>query len=234
MTQTLTDVELDVVFFIERFVASGGVAPTRNQIEQRFNLPDEFFESFNSNQLIQKSFRARGIVYPAMEDKLTDSQMHAIAVMLDVYDRRSDEKKLRDIGVTTRQWSTWMLEESFASYVKDRSERMLEGSVFEAHKGLVKGARNGNVAAAKALYEITGRFRPDQEQQIDIRRVLHTMIEVLQRYIKDPVILQRIAMDLSAITDAESYSNGLANQMSANPRAFQTKTIPSFSIEAGE
>jgi hypothetical protein len=223
---TLTDIELDVIFFIERFTSTNGVAPTRSQIDQRFTgLSDEWFAGFNANPLVQKSFAARGIVYPAMQDKLTDQQMHAIAVMLDSYDRRSDTKKLSDIGITTRQWSTWMLEEDFASYVRDRSERMLEGSIFEAHKGLVKGARNGNIAAVKTLYEITNRYRPDQEQQIDIRRVLHTFIEVIQRYVKDPVVLQHIAMDLSAVSTAESYANGLTNQMMSGAQNYQMRQV---------
>lgn len=223
---TLTDVELDVIFFIERFTATNGGAPTKTQINQRFTgLSDDWFENFNRNPLVAKSFKARGIVYPAMDDQLTSEQMHAIAVMLDPYDRRSDEKKLRDLGITTRQWSTWMLEEQFAGYVRDRSERMLDSSVFEAHKGLIKGVRNGNVAAVKTLYEITNRYRPDQEQQIDIRRVLHTFIEVIQRYVKDPIVLQHIAMDLSSVASAESYTNGLTNQMMSGAQKYQMQTI---------
>jgi hypothetical protein len=225
LTETLTDIELDLVFYIERFCATNGQAPTRAQIDARFNLEPGFHEAFEANKLIQKSFKLRGIVYPPMASKLTDNQMHAIAVMLDMYDRRSDEKKLRDLGISTRQWATWMLDDQFAEYVRDRSERMLANSVFEAHKGILKGARNGNVAAAKQLYEITGRWRPDQEQQVDIRRVLHTFIEVIQKYVKDPIVMHAIAVDLSNYASAESYSNGLANQMMSGAQNFQMRTI---------
>jgi hypothetical protein len=160
-----------------------------------------------------------------MQDTLTDEQMHAIAAMLDPYDRRSDEKKLRDLGITTRQWATWLLDDQFAAYVSDRSEMLLRNSVFEAHKGVIKGARNGNVAAAKTLYEITGRYRPNEEQQIDIRRVLHTFIEIIQKHIKDPVMIHAIAMDLSQVASAESLSTGLTNQMMSGAQAFRTQTI---------
>lgn len=224
----LTDVELDVIFFIERFAATMGNVPTRTQIEERFNgLTDKWFASFNANPLVLKSFRTRGIVYPAQADILTDDQMHAIATMLDPYDRRSDEKKLRDLGLTSRQWATWLLDDQFAEYMRDRSERMLANSVHEAHKGLVKGARNGNVAAVKTLYEITGRYRPNEESQIDVRRVLHTFIEVIQRYVKDPIVLHNIAMDLSNAASAESLSNGLSNQMMSGAQNFRQRTIAS-------
>ena len=226
MSETLTDVELDLVFFIERFHASNGMAPTEAQINMRFTgLNKDFFEAFKNSPLVKKSFKARGIIWPPLEDTFTSEQMHAVAVMLDMVDRRSDEKKLRDLGITTRQWATWLQDDAFAEYLRDRSEKLLEHSIHEAHKGLLKGVRNGNVASVKALYEITGRYRPDEEQQIDIRRVLHTFIEVIQKYVKDPITLQHIAMDLSAFASAESYTNGLTNQMMSGAQNFQMRTI---------
>lgn len=222
---TLTDTELDLVFFIERFHASTGSAPTDAQLNQRFNLTPEILNAFKENPLVLKSFKARGIVYPAADDRFTPEQMHAASIMLDMYDRRSEEKKLRDMGITTRQWSEWILDDNFAAYLNDRAEKMLSNSLFEAHKGLKKGVRNGNVASVKAMYEITGRFRPDQETQIDVRRVLHTFIEVIQKYVKDPVMLHAIAMDLSNVASAESYSNGLANQMMSGAQNFNMRTI---------
>lgn len=222
---TLTDTELDLVFFIERFHASTGSAPTDAQLNQRFNLTPEILNAFKENPLVLKSFKARGIVYPAADDRFTPEQMHAASIMLDMYDRRSEEKKLRDMGITTRQWSEWILDDNFAAYLNDRAEKMLSNSLFEAHKGLKKGVRNGNVASVKAMYEITGRFRPDQETQIDVRRVLHTFIEVIQKYVKDPVMLHAIAMDLSNVASAESYSNGLTNQMMSGAQNFNMRTI---------
>lgn len=215
MTETLTDVELDLIFYIERYAATNGSAPSDVEVKQRFgNITDDFLTGFKRNPLVVKSFKARGINYPT--PTLTDAQMHAIAAMLDPYDRRSDAKKLADIGVTTRQWAMWLLEDDFAHYVNERAERMLHNTTFEAHKGVLKATRNGNIAGAKLHYEITGRYRPNEEQQIDIRAVLHTFIEVIQRYVKDPVVMHQIAMDLSSVASAESLSTGLSNQMMAN------------------
>lgn len=214
MTETLTDIELELVFFIERFAASNGYAPTKAQVEQRFTgLPDDWYETFQSNPLVQKSFANRGIIYPPAEDVFTPEQMHAAATMLDVYDRRSDEKKLRDLGITTRQWAQWMLDDRFAQYLNDRGEKLIANSVFEMHKGTLKGIRGGNIQAVKLGYELTGRFRPDQEATVDVRRILHTFIEIMQKYVKDPIILHNIAVDLSNAASAESYANGLSNQM---------------------
>jgi hypothetical protein len=182
-------------------------------------------EAFKTNPLVLKSFKARGITYPPAIDKFTDKQMHAAVVMLDLIDRRSDEKKLRDIGVTSRQWATWLQDDEFAGYLRDRSEKLLDNSVHEAHKGLLKGVRQGNLASVKQFYEITGRYRPNEEEQIDVRRILHTFIEVIQKYVKDPILLHNIAMDLSAVASAESLSTGLSNQIMGNASDYRQRAI---------
>lgn len=225
MTETITDVELDLIFFIERFHASTGSAPTDAQLNQRFNLTPELLAGFKANPKVLKSLKHRGINYPHAEDKFTAEQMHAASVMMDLVDRRSDEKKLRDMGITTRQWSQWLLDDEFASYLADRSEKLLANSLPEAHKGLLKGVRNGNIQAVKTMYEVTGRYRPNEEEQIDVRRVLHTFIEVIQKFVKDPVMLHAIAMELSQVASTESYTTGLTNQMMGGAQDFRMRSI---------
>lgn len=231
LTEVLTDFDFDLIQYIERFHASTGSAPTDAQLNQRFDLSPETLEAFKANPLVKKSLDFRGIMYPPAEDRFTPEQMHAAAVMTDLIDRRSDEKKLRDMGITSRQWTTWIQDDAFAAYVNERSERMLANSVYEMHKGTMKGVRAGNVSAVKMGYEITGRFRPNEEVQIDIRRVLHTFIEVIQKYVKDPITLHSIAMELSQHASAESYSTGLSNQMMSGAQNFQARTLPGQATE---
>jgi hypothetical protein len=228
MNQTLNAIELDLIFYIERYHAAYGSTPSDDKLRQRFDdLTDDFMADFKINPLVIKSFRARGIIYPPAEDSFTADQMHAAAAMTDLVDRRSEEKKLRDLGITTRQWATWMQDDQFSDYIRNRSEKMLANTgVTEAHKALLKGARNGNVNSAKLIYEITGRHDPTKEAQVDVRRILYTFIEILQRHIKDPALLNSIAMDLTQIASAESLSTSLSNQIVNQPRATQPSLPP--------
>lgn len=230
LSATLSDVEMDLILFVERFHASVGESPTDVQINQRFNLDPETFEAFKQNPLVHKSFAIRGIQYPSAKDVFTPEQMHAAAVMTDLVDRRSDSKKLADLGITTRQWSTWVQDDAFATYLKDRSEKLLENSTHELHKGMMKGVRNGNVAAVKLAYEVTGRYRSNEESSIDVRQILHTFIEVIQRYVKDPVVMHNIAMDLSSAASAESLTTGLSNQMLNNAQEYRNRTIAGSAV----
>lgn len=217
--QHLTSNQLEIVFYIERYHSSVGDAPTDEKILDEFNIEPAELTEFKQNSLVLKSMEARGIPYPHPSDKFTPSQMAAAATMLDPYDRRSDEKKLRDIGLTTRQWSSWLQDREFASYLRDRSELMFQNSMLEAHKGIIKGMRNGNVASITKYYEMTGRHDPNRENQVNVQLILHSLIEVIQRYVKDPVVMHNIATEMSSIA---AQQNGNVYQM---PRQIESVTI---------
>lgn len=192
----LTDRQMDIVFYIERYHALEGIVPSDEVIHKRYDLFEGEWEAFTKHPLVLRSMQFRGIPFPAAEDVLSAPQMSAIAAMLDYTDRRSDEKKLRDVGITTRQWTTWMLDDTFAEYLRERSERMLVNAQHEAHRGLLKGVRNGNVASVKLYNEMTGRHNPDADNNVNVRALLMTMIEILQKYIQDPIVLHGIATEM--------------------------------------
>lgn len=217
----LSRIDLDVIHFIERFHASMGETPTDQQIADRYELPKDFLKGFRSNSLVLKSLATRGIIYPAPKDRFTPEQMHAAATMMDYTDRRSDEKKLRDLGISTRQWSAWIQDNQFAQYLSSRSELMLQNSMHEAHKGLVKGVRNGNVASIRTMYEITGRHDPNKEAEVNVQQLLHGFIEVIQRFVKDPITLHAIATEMTNLASRESFSNMVTQSIMNAPSAPQ-------------
>lgn len=201
----LTDSQMEMVFFIERFHAMQGETPTDEIMHKRFVLQVGELEEFKTHPLVAKSMAFRGITYPALADLLNERQMAAVAVMTNFVDKRSDEKKLRDIGITTREWATWMLDDNFQKYLSQRSERMLQGAQHEAHLGLIKGMRNGNVASVKLYNEMTGRYNPEADNQVNVKLLLHSFIEVLQRHIKDPIQLHGIAGELMQIASGNAF-----------------------------
>lgn len=220
----LTDNELDLVFFIERYHSSAGIAPDDAKIRQRFdNVSDEFLANFKTNPLVLRSMAARGIPFPDPGEKFSQRQMAAAATMLSYVDRRSDEKKLRDIGVTPREWAGWLQDEEFASYLRDRSERMATNSLHEAHLGLIKGMRSGNTASIKLFLEMQGRYNPEQENAVNVRLVLHKFIEVIQRYVKDPLTLHNIARDLSSVATEDSFGHALGRTIVQGDDAFAVR-----------
>lgn len=211
----LSEAFIDMVHYIERFHATNGEPPNDEQMHRRFNVAEAVLEEFKVDPLVQKSLRTRGINYPSPKDFLNDRQLAAIAAMTNYVDRRSDEKKLRDIGITPREWSTWMLDNKFTEYLQSRAERMFIGAQHEAHLGLIKGMRNGNVASVKLYNEMSGRHNPDADHQLNIRVLLGGIIEILQLEIQDPIVLNRIATKMMNLAARESQAGGALSGRSA-------------------
>lgn len=203
----LTHEYLEMIHFIERYHATQGEAPTDEMMHRRFKVEQSTLEDFKFHPLVQKSFKYRGITYPSMKDILNDRQLMAIATMTNYIDRRSDEKKLRDLGISSREWATWLLDDEFQKYLYERSERMFVGAQHEAHLGLIKGVRNGNVASVKLYNEMTGRHNPEADNNLNVRLLLHGIIEILQKHVKDPVMLHSIAGEMMNFAARQSIDN---------------------------
>jgi hypothetical protein len=202
----LTDTERDLVLFIEKFHTMAGVPPEEAAMldymkSLGYNVTPVAIQKMLDNPLFKKSMDARGILIGSdyKPGHLTVRQMAAAQVMTNPSDRRSEGKRLADLGITVDEWNGWRQNKSFNDFLIGKVERLLADSVHEAHLGLIKGVRNGNVPAIKLLYEITNRYNPDQENQVNVRLLLGKFVEVIQKYVKDPEILGNMARELQQV-----------------------------------
>jgi hypothetical protein len=200
--------EREVVLFIERWHSMYGTLPDDNQVIDYLNSIDfelafEKLVALKRDFLFQESMRVRGIFIDANErlktGQLSPRQMQAAATMLNYVDGRSDAKKLRDLGITAEEWDSWMLNEGFANYVNGRAERMMNNLTHEAHKGLIKGMRQGNTKSIELFYELTGRYTKNQDSGINPRQFIGQILEIIQRHVKDPQTLNQMALEMSQL-----------------------------------
>lgn len=194
--------QIDTVNFIEKAHSSTGALPGDDAIIDylkfiKHKVTLEQLAELKENPLFIASMKSRGI---NLQDYIISSrQMAAASVMLNLTDRRSDEKKLRDIGVSTEEFSTWMLNHNFAKYMAERSEQMVANSIHLAHMGLLRGVNQGNTASIQLYYKLTGRYDPDQESNVNVRLVIGRVLEAIQKHVRDPNVLNSLAVELSQI-----------------------------------
>jgi hypothetical protein len=211
------DWEREVIFYIERYHSVVGNNPPDSEILEYLNLSlgfkditQEKLEVLKGNKLFKASCDSRGLVV-RQRAALTDRQMAAASVMLNLIDRRSDEKKLRDIGVSSEEYATWMQDNLFAQYMIERSEKMIANATHEAHIGLMRGVRQGNTNSIKLYYEMTGRYNPNEENQVNVRLLVSRILEAIQRRVRDPEVLNELAMDLTQLA-VEATSSPVARK----------------------
>lgn len=198
------------VLYIEKQHSTTGAVPSNNDIIDYLKflgiqISSEEIEELKKNSLFQSSMRVRGIEINTASGELkevktlTQRQMAAVSVMLNLLDRRSDEKKLRDIGVSTEEWTNWNQNLEFAEYVRQRSEMLVNNSIHEAHMGLLRGVRQGNTASIKLYYELTGRYNPNEENQVNVRLLIGKVLEAIQKHVRNPETLNSLAIELSQL-----------------------------------
>lgn len=205
----LREWERDAVFYIERMHATTGAIPKDSDILEYLNITKKHnidsIESLKSNPLFKASMDSRGITFNIGPGDLnsavdiTSRQQIAVAAILNLTDRRSDEKKLRDLGISTEEWSNWIQNKTFSEYLRQRSETLLNNSMHDAHVGLLRGVRSGNTKSISLYYEMTGRYNPQGDEAVNLRMFVSRVLEAIQSHVRDPETLNAIAIDLGKI-----------------------------------
>src|SRR5882672_10947872 len=156
--------------------------------------------------------RERGIPWEEF-DGLTSEMHYAIALICDPTDRRSLERKLKDLGLSYNQYRAWLRVPAFNEAVTTLSEQMLVDSIGTVHTALVGAANKGDINAIKFFYEVTGRYDPNKKQVMDIMVVLAQIVEIIQRHVTNPEQLSAISTDLKMLAAVAVPSPGLTGGM---------------------
>ncbi len=194
----LTKEQIRAIAYIEQYWYQKQEFPPSNALSSQF--PDFDLSDALALPVFRRALDNRGIVSPvhvnaALPAGLTTEQFAAITKVLDWDDKRSRSAKLRDIGVTTLQWAGWLKQPKFKKFLQEMSVGNLESVVNVAHEGLMKAVDRGDTNAVKLYLEVTGRYTQDAPTLQNIRVVVAQLTEAIQRHVKDPETLRKIAED---------------------------------------
>lgn len=191
----LSEKEFDVINFIEQEWLLHGAIPTGARVEQLGVCKESWYKSFLDRDDVRKNLVARGISF-ASSGILTEQQLTAANVMLDLTDNRSRKKKLGDLGIPTQLWESWLSDPAFQHYIRERSERILGSNQHEAHLALIDRVKSGDISAVKYYNEITGRYVPNRGDSVDVPSLLMRVIEIIQKHVSSNEEAALIAEDL--------------------------------------
>jgi hypothetical protein len=211
MNSKLTAAEWDVICAVEQFWNENKCFPSSNTISELTSLEKEDVEDIIQNSRCKKRFTALGInpelapqndKLSPKENRLSYEQLAVAGVILNPFDTRSRVQKLKSLGIPPATFQGWMKSRKFSTYLKDRSEEMFGDALPMMQDSLVRAGMNGNVPAIKLYMEMQGRYNSRTNESIqDFRMLVHRLIEVLQKHIRDPVVLQAISEEIRAIND---------------------------------
>lgn len=191
--------EVKIVNFIEQFWFTKRVMPLPEAIANSTGFTRAEVADALSNIGVLYALEDRGIIYHNTET-LSGRQLAAANVIMNFSDKRSDSKKLSDIGVSAAEYDGWRQDPVFNNYLTQRAEHLIGGSVDEAHRALLHGVRAGNTKALEMYYGITGRFSFSKSVgELNVDFLMVKIIEIITKHVSDPVALERIGNDIQAL-----------------------------------
>lgn len=199
-----------------------GEIPSMEILSRKLKLQPEELKVIFSNKAFQTGWEVRGMPWEledsdvgiglkATDHQLTAEQISVANVMLNVMDPRSPKQRLREMGINPITYASWGKQKAFIDYVTNKGEELFGQHMGDVHRALTNEAVNGNMAAIKFWYEISGRHDSAKTvEAMNIRFVMERVIHVIQRYVKDPRQLEAIAHDFDEIlNDAEPVTKAL-------------------------
>lgn len=142
---------------------------------------------------------------------LKPEQVAAVNAALDYSDKRPLHVKLKALGVTMAQWNNWKKNPHFNAYHNERAEGLIDSSIPETHAALLSQVSRGNMRAIEFNYQLTGRFDPRKESEINVQATMVRLVEAIQRHVKDPEVIKAIAAEFQEIGPGVSPRPELEN-----------------------
>jgi hypothetical protein len=103
-------------------------------------------------------------------------------------------RKLKELGLSTAIYNQWLKNPHFFNALEKEMKRRFNGDLqIDSERSLGSLIANDrDLGAIKYFHEITGRYRPQSETQINLGMILGKLMEVLVRFV-EPARLPELA-----------------------------------------
>lgn len=148
-----------------------------------------------------KALEERGIPWRQhSQGDLTSTQIAVANVMMNFSDTRSNNEKLDQLGVNPTQYYAWLNDPQFKNLIDSLSDQNLKNIRPTAITEFTKLVQKGDWNAIKYYLDITGAAV--NESTTPIEQMMIMVLEVLQKHIKDPAVMNAVADDLIRVSSS--------------------------------
>lgn len=194
----LTDIRREAITFIETFYYTHKKLPNITDFKQA--LPENLlpkspsdWEDFLYN--LQDALKNRGVpVYDTPPGYLEPNFVLAVNLIINPYDRRSIAAKLKEAGLTTKQWTALLRLDHNKQYYQKRLNQIFDEDLQDDAKlALSRLIQAGDLQAIKHYHELQNIYRP--QEQYNVTLILQAIMEILTLHVA-PEIIGKVAESL--------------------------------------
>ena len=176
--------------------------PSVKEIKDYSGVQERTISKVIATREFKDTMQARGFQW--QQAKLSPEQEFAVGIITDPTRKGDMNSKLRAAGVSYSQYRAWMKQPHFKDFISKVGEDMLGEHIQDVHTSVMNRATNGDINAAKLVYELTGRYDPARQQMVDLQNVIGLILEVITRYVRDPATLDAIATDVAIVMEGKT------------------------------
>ncbi len=170
---------------------------------------DGILEKVYAAEEFKVAMRSRGYDFTDTA-KLTPQQVWAVSIITNPTNRRPLKDKLAQAGISYHTYRAWLNQPVFANYIKEIGERLLNDHVQDVHTRVVERAANGDIAAMRLYYDLTGRTDSATNKAVqDLASTVRLLLEVITRNVTDVNVLSKIQKEIGEITDGRGSGNSI-------------------------
>ena len=199
----LTKKEKELIDFYELQWFLRHNVPTIDEVAKQIDQTQVSVNYYLTRPKVKEALNKRGIPWQQhSQSELTSQQIATAIVMMNFVDKRSNNEKLDQLGISESQYYAWLNDPQFKNLINTLKDQNLTNIDATAITELTKKVHNGDWPAVKFYLETTGAMQstdqPQSEQQLKM------IVEIIQRHVKDPEVMMAIASDLLAVSGNRS------------------------------
>lgn len=203
-----TDTEVNLLTEYERLFWLSGQAPSLEALSQVLDVEPATLKGSLGGERVRLALRARGLPLPEpQQDRaaaLSSEQLVLANMILSAFDKRSVREKLKEFNknrakedqISPQKLQAWQRTPAWIGYVTSRAEAEFHGSIHLAYQNVRENVEDGDLSAAKLMLEMTGKYNPRLQVDLDVNFLVTQVLEAVQKHVKDPAILLAISEEL--------------------------------------
>ena len=107
-------------------------------------------------------------------------------------------KSLEPLGVTTNHWNAWMDNPKYADYATTVFKKRFDSTLdMQADMALARNIQSGDLSSIKYYKELTGKFRPVNENNLAIATIIQIFMEIVGKHLS-PEVIDTVAEELDS------------------------------------
>lgn len=192
----------DLLTFVEVYYYENKRLPEFHVLHEHFkDHPDRppFLKGWKTVlDNISESLNNRGIKpYNTVENYIDPRFAWAVSLIVNHLDKRTIPAKLKEAGLTTKEWQALLRRKRHFDYFQSRLDTVFDEDIRnEAKLSLSKMVSNGDLQAIKYYNELKNIYRPETQNANQlISVVLTAVMEILAAHVTSDV-LNRIAAEI--------------------------------------